>query len=164
MAKIKRHSNSPRWLNNNYNFMLTAWWLIHCENVSPVVTSSADAFGKNTSILSNWHVLFCYYCTEHTIYNTRQELQSLQSFFSPLFIKRPNAKIFHPNSQYSVLEKLQCCPMKVIIKVSLISIMFPVTGFLSNILSGWENSASWLACIALQERNEVQLCSLAQRR
>lgn len=135
-GKNKIHQNSTSWTNNSYNFMLTIWWLMHCKNVIPVVTRSVDAFCETTSILSNWHVLCCYYCTEHTIYNTRQELQSLRSFFSPLFIKRPNVKIFHPNLQYSVLEKLLCCPMEVIIKVSLISIMFPVTDFISSIFTG----------------------------
>lgn len=108
---------------------------MYCENAIPVVTRSVDAFGETTSILSDM------YCSVITTQSTPYIIQDknyncFDLFFPPLFIKRPNAKIFHPNSQYSVLEKLQCCPMKVIIKVSLISIMFPVTGFISNILSG----------------------------
>lgn len=121
-GKNQTYSSSPSGLNHSYNFVLTAWWLIHCKNVTPV-TGSADTFGKTTSILAKWYVLFCYYCTEYNIYNTRQELKSLWSSFSPVLIKRPYAKIFHTNSQYSVLENLKCCPIKVIIKVFLISVI-----------------------------------------
>lgn len=125
LEKNQAHSSSPSWLNHSYNFMLTAWWLIRCKNVIPVFKRSADTFGKNISLLFKWHVLFCYYYTEYNIYNTGQELQSLWSSFpqKTLFIKRPYAKIFHTNSQYSVLEKLQCCSIKVIIKVFLISVI-----------------------------------------